>query len=65
MAKVRIKPYPETHQQGAISVESPLPVGMTEGDFGIQIASDGRVWICIDGIAVLRFKPMNNDWGTR
>ena len=28
-----------------------------QGDFGIQIARDGRVWICIDGVAFLRFNP--------
>ncbi len=28
-----------------------------QGDLGIQIAADGRVWICIDGIAFLRFSP--------
>jgi hypothetical protein len=26
-------------------------------DFGIQIATDGRVWICINGSAFIRFKP--------
>ena len=30
-----------------------------KGDFGIQIAQDGRVWICIDGIAFVRFTPTN------
>ncbi len=24
---------------------------------GIQIAGDGRVWICVDSVALLRFKP--------
>jgi len=28
-----------------------------EGDLGIQVAEDGRVWVCIDGVAFLRFKP--------
>jgi len=28
-----------------------------DGDFGIQIAKDGRVWVCINGVAFLRFKP--------
>lgn len=60
--RIRIKPYPETHQQGFITVEQKLFVGLTKGDFGIQIASDGRVWVCIDGNAVIRFKP-NNEWG--
>lgn len=56
----------ETHQKGFISIEN-LEVITNEkaiprsfyvnGDFGIQIARDGRVWICINGIAFLRFKP--------
>ena len=32
--------------------------GSHVGDFGIQIAKDGRVWICIDGVAFIRFKPL-------
>ena len=60
--RIRIKPYPETHQQGFITIEQKLFVGLIKGDFGIQIASDGRVWVCIDGNAVIRFKP-NNEWG--
>lgn len=31
--------------------------GVDTVDFGIQIATDGRVWVCINGIAFLRFKP--------
>ena len=26
-------------------------------DIGIQIAEDGRIWICINGVSFLRFKP--------
>jgi hypothetical protein len=28
-----------------------------EGDLGIQIARDGRVWMCINGVAFIRFSP--------
>ncbi len=28
-----------------------------EGNFGLQIAWDGRVWVCLDGIPILRFVP--------
>ena len=58
--------YNELHQQGSISVENlevitggnevPRSFHM-EGDLGIQVAKDGRVWVCINGIAFLRFKP--------
>jgi hypothetical protein len=58
--------YNELHQHGSISVEN-LEVIVEgnntprsfhiEGDLGIQVAKDGRVWVCINGIAFLRFKP--------
>jgi len=57
-----IPPYEETHQQGYLSIEQALPARMKECDFGIQIAEDGRVWICIDGISFLRFKPKIENW---
>jgi hypothetical protein len=28
-----------------------------QGDLGVHIADDGRVWVCINGIAFLRFSP--------
>lgn len=59
-----IKEYPETHQRGTISIENipdelSLP-GIVQGDFGLQVAKDGRVWVCINGIAFLRFSPHPN-----
>ena len=27
------------------------------GDLGIHIAKDGRIWVCINGAAFLRFSP--------
>jgi len=62
---MKIKPYEETHMDGVISVEN-MPeelyhnkyLNMT-GDFGIQIAEDGRVWICLNGVSFLRFTPSN------
>ena len=53
----KIIPYAETHQTGIISIEMELGVGLINGDIGIQIAEDGRIWIYIDGQAFLRFKP--------
>jgi len=57
-----MKEYPETHQEGYISLENEetirkLLLNSRRGDFGIQIAKDGRVWVCINGVAVIRFKP--------
>jgi len=58
-----VKEYKETHQQGLISIENlpwdpEKPVKVIKGDFGIQIAADGRVWVCINGVAFIRFKPL-------
>jgi hypothetical protein len=62
----------ETHQYGHISIEN-IPIELESstpgeindhshmiGDIGIQIAEDGRIWICINGIAFLRFSPHLN-----
>jgi hypothetical protein len=63
---IRHKGFPETHQNGIVSIEN-LPdelecdPGHMKCDFGIHIASDGRVWICIDGIAFIRFSPHANE----
>ena len=62
----KVHEYPETHMQGRISLENIPQVlwggaGLTmQGDLGIQIAEDGRVWVCIDGVAFLRFSPHPN-----
>ncbi len=58
----RIKPYKETHQDGYFSIEQELTKSMKECDFGILVAEDGRIWICIDGISFLRFKPKINEY---
>lgn len=49
--------YPETHFQGHISFEQDIKAGMIEGDLGIQVSGDGRVWICVDGKALIRLNP--------
>lgn len=56
--RIRVRPYPETHQWGSISIEQDLVRGCINGDLGVQVASDGRVWICIDGKALIRFKRL-------
>ncbi len=55
--ETQVKEYPETHMTGLISFEQSINQGMIKGDFGIQIAKDGRIWICVDGKALIRFKP--------
>ena len=60
-----MKEYTEVHQKGNIEI-SYEALGLEEvktlvdRDFGVQISMDGRVWICIDGIAFIRFKPTNS-----
>lgn len=59
-----MKPYEETHQTGHLSVESFETFKLSEEiDFGIQIAEDGRIWICINGVAFLRFSPLIKNYG--
>ena len=53
----KTKPYKETHWQGLISIEQDIKQGFSKGDIGIQIAEDGRIWICINGQSLLRFLP--------
>jgi hypothetical protein len=55
----RVKAYPETHFQGVISLENMLEFPV-KGDLGIQVSEDGRVWICVNGTAFIRFSPHLN-----
>lgn len=66
-----IRPYTKTHQQGTISFENirsavgeligGADCSYITGDLGIQIAKDGRVWVCINGVAFIRFSPHPDD----
>jgi len=59
MRHTEIKEYPVTYQKGLITFENiPEQKMLKDADFGILIAKDGRVWICINGASFLRFKPM-------
>jgi len=60
MSKI-IEEYPETHQFGNISIENIPESNFMEGDLGIRIADDGRVWVCINGVAFIRFKPVKSN----
>lgn len=51
-----VEDYPETHFQGMISFEQDIKRGTIFGDLGVQISKDGRVWICLDGVALIRLK---------
>jgi hypothetical protein len=56
---LKIKPYEETHMDGITSLGLHPEEDTIIGDFGIKIAEDGRVWICLGGVCYLRFKPNN------
>lgn len=53
---IKVKPYEETHWQGFLSVEKELTPGTMYVDMGVQISEDGRLWLCVNGEAVIRFK---------
>lgn len=55
----RLIEVPETHINGQVLLEKDnLAIeDLQNCDFGIQIAPDGRVWVCINGSAFLRFRP--------
>lgn len=49
-------------KEGTISIEH-MPdelecdPGYIDGHFDLQVATDGRVWINVNGVCLLRFKP--------
>lgn len=51
---------PEFHQQGHLSIENLdliMMITLQDCDVGLQVSKDGRIWVCINGVAFLRFKP--------
>jgi hypothetical protein len=44
-------------QRGHLSIENMPEALQMDCNIGIQIASDGRIWVYIDGVAFIRFKP--------
>ena len=54
-----IQGFGPLYQEGHLSIEHALPFesGGTDCTFGVQVAPDGRVWLCIDGVSWARFKP--------
>lgn len=52
--------FPEQHRQGRLSIENDEIVremDLTDCDVGIQVSHDGRIWLCVNGTAWIRFKP--------
>jgi len=66
MSKAKKGPLPTleaTYQMGVISIENLPENNYFNGNLGVQLAADGRVWVCIDGQAFLRFTPSRKQDG--
>jgi hypothetical protein len=40
-----------------MDIDGCTPLRTIQCNIGVQIAPDGRIWVCIDGKAFIRFKP--------
>lgn len=58
--KCPVDAYPETHQEGILSIHKAFSTNQElHCDLGVQIAPDGRIWLCTNGEAYIRFKPIS------
>ena len=49
-----------TFQRGLLGIENLDQIAdldLTDCEVGIQVADDGRLWVCVGGFALIRFKP--------
>lgn len=56
-----MKVVPETHQTGSLLIENVPEVLAMDGtncDVGLQTSADGRIWLCVNGVAFVRFSPL-------
>ena len=53
---IRKLEIPLSYTNGALSIENEV-ISTSACEFGLRRASDGRVWVCINGVAFIRFKP--------
>jgi len=60
-----MQPFGPEYKRGTLSIEQEMPVGIKECDLGIQVSSDGRIWICVDGAALIRFKPILKEFSAK
>lgn len=51
------------YQRGSVLIDLQSIVGYDPFDciFGVQLHDDGRIWVCINGVTWLRFKPNGKD----
>ncbi len=58
--KFPVDEYPETHQEGILSIHKAFSTNQEHHcDLGLQVSPDGRIWLCVNGEAYIRFKPMS------
>lgn len=59
-----IADYGPVYQHGRLSIENIDQINDMRLDqpleFGVQVADDGRVWVCLNGVSWLRFKPIQS-----
>ena len=57
---------PEFHLQGSLGMTNVAEVvdllrsasiNEEKVDVGLQVSREGRIWICVNGMALIRFKP--------
>ena len=58
--------YEFKSEEGTLSIEKLLPqeICLEKSTIGVQVSDDGRVWICVNGEAFLRFKPLPKALGS-
>jgi len=57
---VAVTEFGPLYQDGHLSIEDTdliRRLDLRNCHFGVQVAPDGRVWVCVNGISLLRFKP--------
>lgn len=55
------------YAQGHVFVENQRMIDqldLTDCTLGVQVSFDGRVWLCVNGVAWIRFKPTSGKWRT-
>jgi hypothetical protein len=55
-----MREFGPTYQEGHLSVENEdliKRLDLQDCSVGLQVSHDGRIWICVNGVAYLRFKP--------
>jgi len=58
--------YEFKSEEGTLSIEKLLPqeICLEKSKIGVQVSDDGRVWVCVNGEAFLRFKPLPKALGS-